>query len=156
MVKQILLILVLVVSFNALFVFSGGMDTLLKTGRDTTPVVSIPTDVVDVFQFTLEHEVQQKIGIPKHGYEPQMFLKVFPGLVVSDFSGVQSNNGIYRLVSGQLEYEFDRTQLAHTAAKAISRNGMETLLENVARRIGVDFENRGTITEIMAALITKV
>lgn len=153
--KNILIAVAAVLVFNALFVFSGGLELLVRTEQEEQLPVRIDTDVVDVFRFTLEDEVRKKLGAPIEGYEPHMFLQVFPGLVETDFEGVQASIGSYTITEGRLEHKLDDTQLVHSAATAVTREGMETLLSNVAYRTGINLAAEGTITDIMSALIAE-
>lgn len=152
MLKQILIAVVAVLVFNAIFVFSGGLALLVETEQASEAPVRVGTDVVDVFKFTLEDEVVKKIGQPIEGFQPQMFLQVFPGLVETDFNGVEASIGHYEIVDGRLQHIPDGTRLMHSAAGAISREGMETLLYNIAARIQIDLRTDGTITDIMSAI----
>jgi hypothetical protein len=153
--KNILIAVVAVLVFNALFVYSGGLELLMKTEQKEVVQERVGTDVVMVFRFTLEEEVQKKMGMPIEGYEPKMFLQVFPGLVETDFDGVQASIGHYEIQEGRLVHVLDKTKLVHSAAGAITREGVETLLNNIADRIGVDLTQNGTITDIMSALIAQ-
>ena len=61
----------------------------------TAPTVQrVSPTAAEVFTFTLEEEVRKKIGQPIEGYEPQMFLEVFPGLVATDFEGVEASSSV--------------------------------------------------------------
>lgn len=113
----------------------------------------IPYTVRYVFRTTLRNEVNAKLGVPKEGYEPYMFIQAFPGLSETDFEGVEASIGFYTLENGQLVHKTDNTKLIHTAAKAITDRGMDRLLANVSLRLGVDLNKNGTLTEIMTALI---
>jgi len=152
--KNILLIVVLVLIFNAIFVFSGGLSFLAQTEKQAQPEAGMSADVVDVFRFTLEDEVRKKVGVPVNGYEPHMFIQVFPGLVATDFAGVEASSGIYKMINGTLQFVPDDTQLAHDAAGAITRTGIATVLKNVTTRIGVDLTHGGTITDVMRSLVS--
>lgn len=153
--KNILVAIVAVLIFNAVFVYSGGLELLVKTEQKTEAPVEVHPDVVGVFKFALEDEVQKKRGVPIEGYEPYMFLEVFPGLVATDFDGVEASIGTYRMVDGRLKHVPNEDQLLHSAATAVSREGMETLLYNVTDRIGVDLTNDGTITEVIEAIVAE-
>lgn len=113
----------------------------------------IPLDVKYVFKNVLRSEVQKRIGTPKEGYEPYMFLDAFPGLTESDFEGVQASIGYYTMRSGSLAYQTDNTKLIHSAAKAITDRGMDRLLANISVRLGVDLAKDGTLTQIMESLM---
>ena len=113
----------------------------------------IPYDVQQVFQTTLQNAVQTKYGMPTDGYEPYMFMAVFPGLTESDFEGVQASIGVYTMQDGRLVHKTDNTRLIHPAAKAVTDVGMNTLLANISVRLGVDLSTTGTLTQIMNALV---
>ena len=150
--RNLLIIVTGVVVLNAVMLYSGGFDYIKDRfgGSDTETVVRV--DVQEVFKETLEKEVQGKIGMPVEGYEPSMFMQVFPGLTETDFDAVEASLGIYSIEGGRLVFILDETQLVHSAAKAITRDGMKTLLRNVSSRIDVDLANGGTITDIISAI----
>ena len=152
--KKIFIIAVLIVGFNAIFVFSGGLDLFMKKEQPEMEKKqgSMSPSHVDIFRFTLEDEVQKKIGTPIEGYEPQMYLQVFPGLVESDFDGVPASIGKYVMVEGRLVHKLDETQLIHSAAGALTRQGIAALLVNVSQRIDVDLNAEGTLTDIFSAI----
>lgn len=153
--KQFLIVVVMLVAFNALLVFSGALDRLAATQETVAEPTYVPDTVVDVFRFTLEDEVRKKQGQPIEGFEPAMFMAVFPGLVPTDFSGVEASLGHYEVRNGQLELQLVETGLIHSAAGAISRAGYRTLLDNVSARTSIDLQKDGTITEVMSALTTR-
>lgn len=140
---------------NLAFVYVGGITWLTTNVPQLAPRAEhMRTDAVtlDVFAFTLEEEVRKKIGQPVNGFEPSMFLEVFPGLAETDFEGVEASIGYYTMEDGRLVHKLDETKLIHPAAKAVSHHGMEILLHNVATRIGVNLQTDGTITDVMRAL----
>ena len=155
MIKNLLLIVLALVVFNAAFVFLGGLDLLVSTKEEQAVIqeVMIDPDIVDVFKFTLEDEVKKKVGTPVEGYEPSMFLAAFPGLTETDFSGVEASTGVYEVINGQVRFKMDQTKLMHSASAAVTRKGMETLLHNVAKRGGIDLQTDGTITDVMSMII---
>ncbi len=155
MFKTILIAAVLVVIFNAVFVFSGGLDLLVKQDQEERiKVEKIDPDIVDVFRFTLEDEVLKKIGQPIEGYEPQMFLEAFSGLTETDFAGVSAVIGTYEVLEGRLEHRLgDTKQPIHSAATAIDKEGYETLLNNVANRAAINLKGSGTITDVMSVIV---
>lgn len=109
--------------------------------------------LTDVFTFTLEEEVRKKTGVAADGYVPQDYLAAFPGLVETDFEGVAAVAGYYMMVNGRLTHELGSPEgLVPADATSVSQRGMETLLHNVATRVGVNLQTSGTITDIMRAL----
>lgn len=150
-IKTVLIIVGLVIVFNGILVFSGALDKLANTEAETSATKLSP-DIIDVFRFTLEEEVVKKQGQPIEGFEPQMFLQAFPGLVETDFEGVQASVGYYTIRNGRLVHDTSGAELMHSAAGAISRRGMETLLNNVADRSGINLRAGGTITDIVGVI----
>lgn len=113
----------------------------------------IPLSVLYAFKTTLKTEVQNTQGMPIEGFEPSMFLKAFKGLAVTDFEGVEASIGFYTIEDGKLVHKTDDSRLIHSAARAITDRGLDTLLSNVAVRLNVDLTKEGTLTEIMEALV---
>lgn len=150
--RNFLIIVVGILILNGILLYSGGFEYIKNKFEPEPQPPHLSPNVSDVFKETLEAEVRDKIGMPIEGYEPQMFLRVFPGLVETDFDGVQASIGRYVVKDGRLVHEMDDTKLIHSAAGAITREGMRTLYINVARRIGVDIDKGGTLTEIMSAI----
>ncbi len=148
----IALIVVFLLCQVAFYVYDGPEKLGLE--GPTAPVVQrVNPTAAEVFTFTLEEEVQKKIGQPIEGYEPEMFLQLFPGLVATDFEGVEASIGYYTITQGKLVHELGENRtLVHSAAGAITRAGMARLLENVATRTGINLEEDGTLTDIMSAI----
>lgn len=109
--------------------------------------------IYDAFRVSLQSEVRSVLGTPIEGYEPSMFMHVFPGLSETDFEGVEASIGFYTIAEGRLVHKLDNSRLIHSAAGAITNRGMDTLLENVSKRLHVDLNSDGTLTKIMDALV---
>jgi len=104
----------------------------------------------------LEEHVIAESGQPIEGFEPFMFMAVFPGLIPTDFDEVYSNQGMYRIVNGEIVYERRNVGLPiHSAEKAISRQGYVTLLNTVSNRLNVVPEDEESINEIIKILSIK-
>lgn len=132
-------------------VLSQRLQKLWDTPR-TYPVQTAQEDVRSAFRTALQSEVREQLGMPIEGYEPAMFLQVFPGLTETDFEGVEASVGYYTVEKGRLTHKLDDSRLVHSAAGAITNRGMDTLLENVSERLQVDLSQDGTLTKIMNAL----
>lgn len=150
--RTLLIIITGVLLLNAALLYAGAFTDLAVQFVSEERLMEVRPEVLAVFKETLETAVSRELGSPMEGYEPNMFLQVFPGLAASDFDGVQASVGQYVLRDGQLTHELNRDQLVHSAAGAITRNGMETLYRNIAQRIGVDMDVGGTLTDVMAAI----
>jgi len=108
-----------------------------------------------VFGETLKAEVNRSQGVPIEGYVPSMVQAEFPGLALTDFENVETSVGNYVLDGGELLHVTPRDALLHSAATAISRRGFETLLKNVSTRLQINFEQGGTLTQVMDAISAK-
>lgn len=153
--RNFLVIVIGVILLNGLLLYSGGFTYLEQQFSTPPPEPGLRPEVAETFRATLEARVQEEIGVPIEGYEPSMFLQVFPGLTESDFDGVEASIGKYVMENGRLTYESDHAKLIHSAAKAISRRGMETLYHNVAARVGIDVAGGGTLTDVMRVVTSE-
>ena len=86
--------------------------------------------------------------MPREGFEPSMFLSRFSNLYEQDFDGVQASLGIYEYKNSQLSYKPIGSQ-THSAAKAITEEGFETLLNNLADRFNIQVINKQSIKIII-------
>lgn len=150
--RNFLIIIGGILLLNVFFLYSGGFEYIERQFTPVEPAPGLRPEVVDTFKNTLEARVREEVGTPIEGYEPSMFLQVFPGLAESDFNGVEASIGKYVLNNGQLQYQPDGTKLVHSAAGAITRRGMETLYRNVADRAGIDLSGGGTLTDVMRVI----
>lgn len=91
----------------------------------------------DKFQMALEQKVITEIGQPIEGFEPAMFMQVFPGLEASDFDGVEAAIGRYEYDGFELKHDLGEVEMIHSAAQAVTEDGIETLFTNVAYRLHV-------------------
>ena len=103
------------------------------------------------FKRQLEEAVRIEIGQPIEGYEPFMFIEVFPGLEPQDFNGVEALIGGYEYTDGTLMHEIGNVQVIHSAAPAVSEEGIATLLKNVLERLHIE-QGEGTLIEVMVKL----
>lgn len=87
------------------------------------------------FTARMRAETTARVGQPIEGFEPFMFMQAFPGLIASDFADVDALIGLYRYENGEVVYDLNGEVEAHSAARAISDEGMEQLLANISSRI---------------------
>ena len=159
--KPILYLILLVV------LVGGGyfLITYYRSNPEDTPSSGVSSSVsdrydtqfVEYFSRKLQTEVVKKNGQPIEGFTPDMFLSVFPGLRASDFDGVEAFQGVYQLGdSGTLSFVRRSTGgPIHSAEAAISPNGMEMLLSNVASRNQIVVVNTGTIDTLIQTLLLR-
>ena len=152
--RNFLIIVAGVLVVNAIVLYSGGFDYVRDKFEPSIPVEKVKPEVVIAFRTALEAKVKNEQGMPIEGFEPYMFLAAFPGLAESDFDGVEASIGKYVLVDGKLEHQLGDARLVHSAAKAITQKGMDTLYHNVAARAGIDLSH-ATLTDVMSIITTR-
>ena len=106
--------------------------------QDTSAIINSGTiDVQEYFNEKLREGVIHRIGQPIEGFVPFMFLRAFSGLVPNDFDGADALLGEYRIKEKELSFIVDEGGPIHSAAEAISEEGMKTVFANIQRRTNV-------------------
>jgi len=105
--------------------------------QDTLAINPGTANVQNYFNEKLREGVIDRIGQPIEGFVPFMFLRVFSGLVPNDFDGADALLGEYRIKEKQLSFIVDEGGPIHSAAEAISEEGMKTVFANIQRRTNV-------------------
>lgn len=110
--------------------------------------------LVTYFTVKLQERVVTIMFQPIEGFEPFMFMDVYPGLISEDFEGVKSLQGIYEIKDGNPEFRLTvrSGEPIHSAGQAISNEGMATLLGNVSKRLDISVDDEGSINSILNIL----
>lgn len=143
----LLLILALIILGGAYYIASdfSAKDPQEKNGQE------VPPEVQAYFNERLRARVVETMGQPIEGFEPFMFLKAWNGLTEEDFENADALLGKYMMISGGLVFVEDKTNPVHSAAAAISDEGMQTLLANIIRRTGATIT---TVADIEALILS--
>ncbi len=117
-----------------------GAVTYASWGTVNTPGTgntnnTIPQEDVTRFTEAMRAKTIAEVGQPIEGFEPSMFMQAYPGLTAQDFNGVDALIGRYVVVNGEVQYDLNGEQELHSAARAISDEGMAQLLGNILARI---------------------
>ena len=131
-----------IIPFIVLAVASTGSCDLYSTAPDddaqhTLAINPGTIDVQEYFNEKLREGVIDSIGQPIEGFVPFMFLRAFSGLVPNDFDGADALLGEYRIKEKELSFVVDEGGPIHSAAEAISEEGMKTVFANIQRRTNV-------------------
>ncbi len=103
--------------------------------QDTSVIINRGTiDVQEYFNEKLREGVIDRIGQPIEGFVPFMFMQAFSGLVLKDFDGADALLGEYKIVGKELAFIMNEGGPIHSAAEAVSEEGMKTILANIQRR----------------------
>lgn len=127
---------------------SSGGDTL------SSPESLGTEHVTQYFIEQLNRRFINEVGQPIEGFEPQMYMQIFPGILPGDFSGVEASQGIYSLEQGELIFKITETP-EHSAARAITPAGMHTLLENISRRLQKPVDTTSDVDWLVGFLQTR-
>jgi hypothetical protein len=132
-----------IIPFIVLAVAFAGSCDLYSTApnddtQDTSAIINRGNiDVQEYFNEKLREGVIDRIGQPIEGFVPFMFLRAFSGLVPNDFDGADALLGEYRVKEKEFSFIVDEGGPIHSAAEAISEEGMKTVFTNIQRRTNV-------------------
>ncbi len=133
--KIIILFIVLVVALaSSYYLYSTNSD---DDAQHTSAVNLSTIGVQEYFNEKLHGGVIDRIGQPIEGFVPFMFMQAFSGLVLKDFDGAGALLGMYKIVDKELAFIMDEGGPIHSAAEAISEEGMKTVFTNIQRRTNV-------------------
>ena len=133
--KIIILFIVLVVALaSSYYLYSTNSD---DDAQHTSAVNLSTIGVQEYFNEKLHGGVIDRIGQPIEGFVPFMIMQAFSGLVLKDFDGADALLGKYKIVDKELAFIMDEGGPIHSAAEAISEEGMKTVFTNVQRRTNV-------------------
>jgi hypothetical protein len=95
----------------------------------------------------------QRLGAhPIEGFDAFLLINAFPGFEIEDFEEVESFEGHYEVVGGELTYIRDQDQPITSAEQTVSSEGYVTLLKNVSKRLQILI----TSTQSVDALISEL
>lgn len=115
-------------------------------------VDSSPNDYSSLFREEITRAGVERVGQPIEGFSAFMYLEAFPGFEESDFDGVKSLEGRYKLDNGKLQYERTENEPATSAEDVISEEGYATLLENFSTRVGITVKEETDINSLLEKL----
>ena len=124
--------------------------------QDTSAINTSAIDVQEYFNEKLREGVIDRIGQPIEGFVPFMFLQAFSGLVPNDFDGADALLGEYKIVEKELAFIMDEGGPIHSAAEAISEEGMKTVFANIQRRTNVLITTTGEVDGLLPFLGTPL
>lgn len=109
------------------------------------------------FMTMMQQKVVREIGQPIEGFEPFMYLRVYPKLLPVDFDTVEAELGLYSVDEEGIIYtRHADVTLVHSAERAITPYGMGILLENIAARLDLPIETTEEIDTLLGYLSAGV
>lgn len=146
--------------------FTG--DMVIHYGDVDESLREVELRMLETFRFLSDEEVNvatyfrdemwrrgvENLGgnMPIEGFDPELYMGAFPGLVPEDFNNVQALLGKYVYANSELMFFETVGQPIHTAARTVSNEGMATLLENISSRLDIDVSSNSAIDVLLDAL----
>lgn len=87
--------------------------------------------------------------IPIEGFDADLLLGKFPGLVAADFDGVLAFEGRYRVENGDVVFVRTQAQPISSAERTVSREGYSVLLQNIITRLGLPLRKDSDIDALI-------
>ncbi len=148
--KIIILFIVLVVALaSSYYLYSTNSD---DDAQHTSAVNPNTNSAQEYFNEKLREGVIDRIGQPIEGFVPFMFMQAFSGLVLKDFDGADALLGKYKIVDKELAFIMDEGGPIHSAAEAISEEGMKTVFTNIQRRTNVSITTTDEVDGLLLYL----
>jgi len=97
----------------------------------------------------------EDIGQPIEGFDANLLMLAFPGILPSDFDGVQALEGSYRYANGSLTFARTHAQPTSSAERTVAAEGYATLHTQLSRRLGIPAQDTGDVDRIIAAVNTS-
>lgn len=121
-------------------------DTKIEEGTTAGAVTYFRSQMVD--------QAVADIGQPIEGFDANMLIKAYPGLVAADFAGVAGVGGYYQVMNGKVTFARDSTQPVSSAEGAVTETGYSTLLENLAARFTLTAPDAAAIDKLIKRINT--
>lgn len=96
----------------------------------------------------------QDIGQPIEGFDANLLIKAFPGLVAQDFDRVETFEGRYEIRGGEAVFVRGQDQPISSAESTVSEKGFATLLKNLSFRLKMPVGSESEIDSIVDTINT--
>ena len=148
--KKITILFILLFVLVILYTFVVALGFM--PNKDTVTLPESSADVVEYFWQQMQNKFITEVGQPIEGFEPQMFVQLYSGLVPQDFDEVEALLGTYKVSGGEIAFMVEEGGVLHSAAQAISPHGMYTLLMNISSRLTLPINTKEDIDVILSRI----
>lgn len=127
------------------------------TREVTGPVVAVPDNsaLSEYFRERLTSLGVEDIGQPIEGFDANLLIMAFPGILPADFNGVETLEGRYAVGSdNEITFVRGEGQPISSAERAISAEGYATLLDNLSARLQLSVADETSIDELIRQVNT--
>mgnify|MGYP006908203126 CR=1 FL=1 len=94
----------------------------------------------------------EDIGHPIEGFDADLLMIAFPGLLPVDFHGVSAFEGKYQFKDGELSFIRNSSNPISSAERTVSSEGYQVLLENVGNRLNRVIQNEYDVRMLIDAV----
>jgi hypothetical protein len=115
----------------------------------------IPNDLVEYFEQRITTLGVEDIGQPIEGFDANLLILAFPGLMSQDFEGVKTLEGHYSVSGGEITFVRDQVQPISSAERTLAPDGYARLLENVSARLGMGAHTAASIDVLIDRINTS-
>lgn len=124
--------------------------------QNETPGSEISDELVVYFSEEMWKQGVENQGgaMPIEGFDAQLYLGAFPGLVEEDFDGVEAINGKW-ILDDELRFVSDTGYLVTSADGTINEEGMRTLLSKLSLRLGVEVDSEEDVDKIIQLISVR-
>lgn len=136
------ILVVIVVALIAFVYFSGQVGTGKGEGQGGAAY----------FEQEMISRGIASVGQPIEGFDAEILMRAFPGLVAADFKDVETFEGHYQVDGDTISFARNASSPVSSAERAISDRGFETLLANVSARLNMPKKSEVEVEAIIAAL----
>jgi hypothetical protein len=131
---------------------TGGAGDVPSETQVEDPEEASPNNFSGILGEELQRAGVERVGQPIEGFNAYIFLEAFPGFEESDFNGVKTLEGIYKMEGGSLVFERTAGNPVTSAEETISADGYITLLQNLSTRTGIEVAAEEDVASLLEEL----
>ena len=110
-------------------------------------------DLFAIFSEQLRRRAIDRLGaVPVEGFDPNMYLNIFPGLIESDFNGSESFGGEWVYEYEGLTFMRKNYLQISSVDQSLTSAGILQLYKNIQRRLGINVQRISDIEEIFRVI----
>lgn len=114
--------------------------------------IEVSDEAASQFTNLIWGKVVESLGQPIEGFEPEMILSVWLGMKASDFEGVEAVGGVYKTEGEEVIFMERAGGVKTSADRAVTPEGMKTLLGNIAQRLDLPAKTENDAKNIIQLL----
>ncbi len=105
-------------------------------------------------EYFIEKAIENSFAIPIEGFDPELYIGVFPKLLKSDFDNTKAIGGIWKLTNGELVFIRDDSEGITSADGTLTNEGVKTLIKNLESRLNIKVQSVSDLDNLIS-LISK-